>query len=223
MTDESTLVERALHGDQVAVRGLIDLLSPIIQVRVARTLLRHGPSRSPETIRSEVEDLTQEVFTVLFTEGGRVLRNWEPSKGLSLKNYVGLVTERRLVSLLRTNKRNPWRESPATSRSIDAKITPGTGTEREVVARQFLETVLDRLRLRLSERGLYMFRALFVEDRDPNDVATELGISRDAVHQWRSRCKKLLREIADDLLVETGLKPAQDPIVVVTSASSPGG
>ena len=221
MTDDAPLVERALRGDQQAVRKLIEQLTPVIQARVARTLLRHGAnSRSPETIRSEVEDLTQEVFTMLFSDGGRVLANWDPNKGLSLTNYVGLVTERRLVSLLRSNKRNPWRESPASSGSIDANITPQTGTEREVVARQFLETVLDRLRLRLSERGLYMFRVLFVEDRNANDVAATLGLSRAAVDQWRSRCKKLLREIADELLVETGLKPGGDPVVTVTSASA---
>lgn len=220
MSGESGLLENALGGDDLAIREIIDLLSPVIQARVARMVLRRGTNASPETVRVDVEDLTQEVFAVLFAEGGRILRNWDPSKGLSLRNYVGLVAERRLVSLLRTDKRNPWRESPASSGTIDAKLTPGEGVEREVLARQFLETVLDRLRLRLSERGLHMFHALFVEDRNPGEVADSLGISRDAVHQWRSRCNKMLREIADELLVESGLIPAEDPIVALTCPSS---
>lgn len=217
--NDTELIERALNGEEHSVRHLIDNLAPVIQARVARTLLRRGGS-NPDTIRAEVEDLTQEMFAVLFTEGGRVLRAWDPNKGMSLKNYVGLVAERRLVSLLRTDKRNPWRESPATTGTIDANLTPGEGAEREVLARQFLETVLDRLRLRLSERGLYMFRVLFVEDRSPDEVAATLGISRDAVHQWRSRCTKLLREIADQLLIESGIRPAKDPITALTASQA---
>lgn len=218
--DESSLLQSALSGNEPAVRALVDWVSPAVQARVARALLRRGGSQGPEALRTEVEDLTQEVFAILFADGGRVLRNWDASKGLSLKNYVGLVTERRVVSILRTDKRNPWRESPATSGSLEAKITPGDGMEREVLAREFLETVLDRLRLRLSERGLFMFRLLFVEDASPDEVAARLKITRDAVHAWRSRCTKMLRDIADELLVETGRAPGQDPLVAITSAST---
>ena len=52
----------------------------------ARKLISAG-----RDIRQEVEDLSQEVFLQLFAEGGRVLATWQPERGLTLLNFVGLV------------------------------------------------------------------------------------------------------------------------------------
>ena len=72
------------------------LLTPVIQARVARTLLaRRSHLGSDRNVRQEVEDMTQEIFLLLFHKGGQVLRSWEAGRGLSLKNFVGLVSERR--------------------------------------------------------------------------------------------------------------------------------
>ena len=64
-------------------------------------------------VRQDVEDLAQDVFLRLFEENGRVLRSWDPARGLSLENFAGLVAERHAISTLRTGKRNPWREDEA--------------------------------------------------------------------------------------------------------------
>ena len=53
------LVSRALAVDAAAVRQLVDLLTPVIQRRAARALLRR-PRRADRDIRQEVEDLAQE-------------------------------------------------------------------------------------------------------------------------------------------------------------------
>jgi RNA polymerase sigma-70 factor (ECF subfamily) len=172
-------------------------------------------------MRVEVEDVMQEVLHALFANDGRVLRNWDPEKGLSLQNYVGLVTERHLASMLRTGKRNPWREAPTSEGSLQAAITPKNAFEAELLAKEFLETVLDRLRMRLSPRGLHMFQALYVEQRSADDVGEEVGVSREAVHAWRARCTKILRSIANELLVETGRLPSANPLEALTLPPAP--
>ena len=112
--DKAVLVAHALSGDPAALTRLVALLTPVIQARVARTLLaRRFRLAAGRDVRQEVEDLSQEVFLALFARGGRVLRAWEPERGLSLENFVGLVAERQVLSFLRSSRRNPWPEETA--------------------------------------------------------------------------------------------------------------
>src|ERR1700688_1463911 len=114
------LVREALGGDQAALARLVSLLTPVIQARVARTLLaRRSHLGRDRNVRQEVEDLTQEIFLLLFLKGGQVLRRWEAGRGLSLKNFVGLVSERHVVSFLRSGRPNPSREEPSPAEEPD--------------------------------------------------------------------------------------------------------
>jgi hypothetical protein len=56
---------RALQREPVAVRSLIEAVSPVIQTRVARALLRPRSTRSQRRSPREVKNLTQEVFLAL--------------------------------------------------------------------------------------------------------------------------------------------------------------
>src|ERR1700710_2002550 len=111
--DTSGLVRQALTGDQTALTRLVALLTPVIQGRVARTLLaRRYRLAGGRDVRQEVEDLSQDVFLALFSRDGYVLRTWQAERGLSLENFVGLIAERQVLSFLRSGRRNPWKEEP---------------------------------------------------------------------------------------------------------------
>src|ERR1700742_4584307 len=112
--DTASLTRRALDGDQAALASLVAVLTPVIQARVARTLLaRRSFQSGGRSVRQEVEDLTQEVWVALFAREARVLRSWDAERGLSLPNFVGLVAERQVISFLRSGRRNPWKEEPS--------------------------------------------------------------------------------------------------------------
>ncbi|HEY2737525.1 MAG TPA: hypothetical protein VGK45_03920, partial [Thermoanaerobaculia bacterium] len=100
-------------------------------------------------VRQEVEDLTQEMFLLLFAENGKVLRSWQPERGLTLLNFVGLVTERRTASILRTGRRNPWQEDPTLIEDLD-RTSPESGPEEIVASREQMKLLLRRLTEELS-------------------------------------------------------------------------
>lgn len=198
--DDATLVERALDGDDDALRALIDKLTPIVQARVVRALGRRRDLSQSRDIRQEVEDMTQEVFGSLFAKGGRVLRTWDRSRGLSLYNFVGLVAEREVASILRTGIRNPWRDDPTLDDELAERAGAQQGPEDQIASREVLRVVLDHVRMQLSPLGMQMFQLLIVEGRDTQDVCEEVGMSADAVYAWRSRCAKLVKAIAADVM-----------------------
>jgi hypothetical protein len=88
----AALIERAIEGNRQAARELVDWLTPTIQKRVMRALLRRRHADHQRDIRQEVEDLTQSVFGALFKNDGQVLRRWDGARG-TLERFVGVVAE----------------------------------------------------------------------------------------------------------------------------------
>lgn len=197
--DTVALVRDALAGDQTALTRLVALLTPVIQARVARTLLAHrsllGANRN---VRQEVEDRTQDIFLSLFARDGRELRRWKAERGLSLENFVGLVSERNVWSFLRSGKRNPRKEEPMPEKDLNREARD-VDPEKNTAIRELLRLVLERLREELSPLGYHLFELLFVEDLSVPETMAASGLSADAVYAWRSRLRRLAQEILDDL------------------------
>ena len=112
------LLDRALSGDVAQLPGLVDRWTPVIQARIVRVLRRYSETADPR-VAQEVEDLVQQVFVALFENGAAALRAWQPERGLSLDNWVGLIAEQQILVLLRTRKRNPWTDEPALVEELD--------------------------------------------------------------------------------------------------------
>lgn len=198
--DPREVVQRALAGDGGAVRALIGELMPVIQARVARMLMRYAGQARGRDIRQELEDLCQEVFVLLFKDSGKVLKAWDPARGMSLANFVGLVAERRVLQVFRSNRQNPWSEDPTEARDLQAKESRRTASaEGAVAAKQLFDRMLDRLTVELSPLGMDMFRALLLEQRKVAEVASAYDMTLKAVYAWQSRLKKRVRKLAAEL------------------------
>lgn len=191
------LVAQALARDEGAIASLVDRLTPVIQARVARSLLSVGPGRAD--IRTQVEDLTQEIFLLLFADGGKVLADWQPARGLSLENFVGLVATRRTLSVLRTKKRGLEATSPPLPDDHEMAAAD-RGPEERTASRQQLRLLLSRLREELSPLGWHLFDLLFVQERSVEAVGAETDLSRDAIYAWRSRLRRRARHFFDELM-----------------------
>jgi len=192
------LVVGALAGDRLALTRLVAVLTPVVQARVARTLLARRWGAAGRDVRHEVEDLGQEIFLLLFTNDGRVLRSWQAERGLSLENFVGLIGERYTLSFLRSGRRNAWKEEPTAAEVLDVRVEE-PDPEVIVSSRQQLGLLLARLRENLSPLGLQIFQLLFVQELSLAETMAASGLSADAVYAWRSRLRRLARELMSDL------------------------
>ncbi len=184
---------RALAGDARALARLVARSTPVIQARVGRKLLA---GRASHAWRPMVEDLVQEVFLDLFRDDARTLRGWDPERGLSLDNFVGLVAERRACSYLRSTRKNPWREEPARDGDFDLPSREA-GPERRRAAKEMLDVVLERLQSELSPYAWQLFELLYIEEREVEEVCRILSMRRDAVYQQRHRLRQKVRDLWD--------------------------
>jgi RNA polymerase sigma factor (sigma-70 family) len=202
--DTVSLVKRALDGEPAAQNELVALLTPVIQVRVARTLLaRLSFLAGGRSVREVVKDLTQDVWVALIDRDWRVLRSWRPERGLSLANFVGLVAERQVLSFLRSGRRNPLKEEPLFTDEELETLSLDPGPEEILANREQLALLLDRLREDQSLQAVQLFDLLYVQELSPAEVQAVTGLSAAAVYQWRSR----LRREAQRLLAEMSETP----------------
>ncbi len=203
------LLDRALYGDRDAMAEVIRGLTPIVQARVARLLMR-SVDRGGADPRQAVRDLCQDVFVALFERNGHALRSWQPSKGMSLENYVGLIAERRVISTLRSAKRNPWTEDAVEPTALESGVNTASrvsGTiEGRMGHRDLLDRLLDRLVLELSPLGAAVFLMIWVEGKSVAEVSEALDMKANAVHAWRSRLMKKARALREELLSENPVR-----------------
>jgi RNA polymerase sigma factor (sigma-70 family) len=195
LSEDERLVADALAGDPKVRRQLATRLLGSIQREVVGVLRRAAAPRGRDP-RQEVQELTQDVLVLLFERDGQELRRWDPQRGRSLDSFVRLVARRRAARILDQGRGNPWADDPIDPTVVDAEA-PGDGDlARNLEERSMLGRVLDRLYAQMSPRDLELFQLLFVDERDPQEVADLLGMTRGAVNAWSYRTRKLARHIA---------------------------
>ncbi len=206
MLDTSPLtledVRRALARDQMACRRLVALLTPAIQARANAALERRRRGGGRAATHQEVVDYTQEVFVALFENDGRVLRSWDPARGASLPTFAGLVAERVVAAIARSGRRGGWREDPTMNEDLDQGLGATEHPELRIADRNLLGVLLDRLREALSPRGFLLFERLILEEQPAEDVARDQDMTLEALYAWRSRTKKLVAKLAEELAAE---------------------
>ncbi len=189
------VLEKALAGEETAQTQLVGCLTPVIQARVGQWLLYADPGRRS---RQSVEDLTQEVFIILFENDARILRHWDPKRGASLENFVGRVAELRVRSLTRSQKRDPWAEETVEDVEL-GHHSPEADPERRRASQELLELLLERLRATLSPLGWNLFQLLFLHELPVEEVSRITDQRPDSVYQWRRRLRKKARQLRDEL------------------------
>ncbi|MBN1962811.1 MAG: sigma-70 family RNA polymerase sigma factor [Deltaproteobacteria bacterium] len=200
------LLEQALSGQPNAVRSLIEYLAPVVKSRIVRTLTASAGATAGRDLQQEVLDLTQEVFAQLFINEGKILHSWDPERGLSLRNFVGMVAQRHVLSVLRSRKRNPFTDEPiADCDPIKNEITDGNSDFEEIMAsRDLLRELVRRLATLLSPLGLLAFELIIVRDCSVSEVQDATGLSPAAIYMWRSRLVRFARQIAEKIMLEQG-------------------
>lgn len=195
------LIARVIAREPAACRDFVERATPVIQSRVNAALARRR-----KVSRSEVLDLTQEVFRALLDDDAKILRSWDPARGATLLGFIAIVAERRAASFLVSGRKSGAREDPQDTEEL-LESDPGPTPEMHTISHDLLERILDQLRARLSDRGYEMFCLLFVEEADIPAICARTGLARDAVYTWKSRILRMVQAISTELESDPSASP----------------
>jgi RNA polymerase sigma-70 factor (ECF subfamily) len=171
----------ALTGEPRATSRLLDALRPVLVRRALRVL-------GARAERADLEDLVQDCFVRLLADDRRLLRSWDPQRGLSLRNFVGMICERQMRLAQRARARHGADPLDERGEPPSAADSPERCTELGAT----LRAVTRRLEQSLTPQGCALFRMLYVEEESVARVCSALSMSADAVYAWRSRMREML-------------------------------
>jgi RNA polymerase sigma-70 factor (ECF subfamily) len=134
----------------------------------------------------------QEVFVRLLTSDRRVLRAWDPARGLSVSSFVAMIAEREASSVLDSQRRTPRSDGLELHADLDEVHGAEAPGEQRQIARDLAVKLCEGLDAWLSPRGRALFQML-------EAVARRFGMPRSAVYAWRSRVGKRARQLLDEL------------------------
>lgn len=212
------VLPRALAGETSALASLIAAFTPVVQARAARALARRASSACGRPVRQELEDMTQEVLCLLFRDDGKILKSWDPARGMSLMNYVGLVAEREVGHILASGRRSPWALDPTDQADLEHAPAAEPSVEARLASGELFALVHARLREELSPKALELFHLLVVEEVGFEEAAAISGLSTGALYTWRSRLLSRARALRDE--IENVAGASRSPGTSVRGASA---
>jgi RNA polymerase sigma-70 factor (ECF subfamily) len=180
-----------VKGDATKRQEFAAQMLPIVQRRVKRALSAHERSVRSTARRHDPRDIVQDVFVTLLEREGHVLASWDPERGLSLPNFIGLVAERQVRSLLRSKQRSGWAEDPLGDLADEHEAV--LHSEGRVLARQELSALMSYLAERLSPRTVPLLHAVFVHDDSTEEVCETFALTANALYTFKSRLRTLTR------------------------------
>jgi RNA polymerase sigma-70 factor, ECF subfamily len=169
-------VERLRAGDPRTQEHFVAYFSELIQLKV-RARLR--------TVQA-MEDVKQETFA-------RVLTKLRTPNGIRsperLGSFVNSICNNVLLEQYRENHRTISIENESDQDFPDHD----TDVEREVADREMEQKVREILD-EMPERDRRILRAIFLEERDKDEVCREFGVARDYLRVLLHRAKKVFKE-----------------------------
>jgi RNA polymerase sigma-70 factor (ECF subfamily) len=173
-------VRRLTEGDAETERHFVGYFSPLLMIKLQHRL------RS----REQLEDLRQEVFL-------RVFRSLRQGTGLRraecLGAYVYSICNNVVLEYLREKSKPELSDE-----CVEEQRDPGAGVERELVnqeqSRQ-MRSVMNEM----TPKDRFLICAIFLDERDKDEVCREQGVRRDYMRVLLFRAKKRFRQ----LLAET--------------------
>jgi len=186
VTTSTSLLERLRQsGDAQAWARFVDIYTPLIYFWVRRI----------GVASDDVPDLVQEVFIVLI----RKLPEFQYDRRRSFGAWLRVTTENRCRDYLRRQRSN--RETPNSVDSVEPSLPDDVELFTETEYRQFVaRRALELMRTEFQPTTWKACWEHVVSGRSAAEIASELGISPNAVYVAKSRVLRRLREELADLL-----------------------
>jgi RNA polymerase sigma-70 factor (ECF subfamily) len=178
MNDESHLIQRAIDGDETALRSLWSKHAPHIDT-VVRRLVGHDMDLAA--------DVAQEVWIQIF----RALPSYRGDAQFS--TWAHRIAVNRTLNALRKTRRLA---------AIETEVEEDSAFVEMDTDRKFLAESIDQATAKLSPGARTVFVLHDVQGYTHEEIATELGItaggSKSQLFKARAKLRKLLAHLVDN-------------------------
>ena len=176
-TFDSAYVERVRAGDQQAERHFVGYFGELILLKL----------RSRLHSKQAIEDVRQETFVRAFA----LLRS---DGGVRNPESLGAVVNSICNHVLLEHYRRDSRSKPIEESDVERFVHPGPDALSLTISADTRRMVREVLQ-ELTERDRCLLVAIFLEERDRDEVCKEMQVNREYVRVLVHRAKGAFREI----------------------------
>ena len=143
----------------------------------------------------EAEDAAQETLMVVLDahRAGRFRRE----RG-RLHRWMFGMARRKVLAQLRRRSRDADRTATLSADGVDDAALSSRASQHQAWADALLESWLIRIRADFGRRTMEIFTRTVLQEESPEDVARDLGVTRNAVFMARHRVLKRLRRVREE-------------------------
>ena len=150
------------------------------------------------------KDLMQEIMLDLFK--GEALLRYDASRG-KFRTFFGVLVRHKALAMLQASARfsalssHAGPDSDDTAKPAAAKVIQNSLDDNEPFQKIF-SLALNELRARVNPETSDIFEMVVLQGRPPKEVAQYLGLNRNIVDKYCSRCRKSLQRIISEIRAE---------------------
>lgn len=174
-TFDASYIERLQHGDEVVAEHFVRYFGELITLKLRSRLRTH----------QAIEDVRQETFT-------RTLILIRSKRGIVHAERLGPLVNTICNNVLHEQYRSEGRADPLEEETAAALTERAPGVlatmisgETRVMVREVLDT--------LTERDRKVLQAVFLDEKDKDEVCREMGVTRDYIRVLLHRAKHSFR------------------------------
>jgi len=189
---ELSLVSLVLAKDQQAWKEFCRRYENLIVACTLKTLRRYHAKFNAD----DLADIVGEVWMVLLKDDMRKLRLFDPSRGYRLTSWLGLITTNCTIDQLRQRSSDNLVFDDVSTLELTPAETrrPDQGLEEMESAE-----LARRAIYQLSSEEQRFVVSCFHEERRPEDLAQELGITVNTVYSRKFKIREKLTRIVASL------------------------
>jgi len=192
---EQRLLARVLRGETRAWVELNRRYQNLIVSCVIRVLRRYGASFNAD----DLADLVSEVWVVLLRDDMRKLRLYDPRRGYRLASWLGLMATNCTIDQLRLRSSSSQCSYLEDLSGADRLlIDDGVHPESELEAQEAASLARRALAALSSEERAFVI-SCFHDERAPEELASELGITVNTVYSRKFKIREKLSRIVASL------------------------
>ncbi len=192
--DDFNLIRNCIAGDKKSWDQLVEKFGRLIYDSIIRTLRKFGRQVRQE----DLEDLHQNFFTDLLDNDHKVLKQFEGRNGCSLASYLRVIAVRKTIDYLRAlTPVVSLDEVSEQDGSFDylLKDLIVFNTQKDIEQKDAV-TLNAILLQELKEDEQRLCKMIFLDQRNPDCIAEDMGISIDHFYVRKQRMLQKLRKIA---------------------------
>ena len=184
--EELGLLSRMLDGSAHARTRFFLRDTPVVEARVRQSLRRCGSGVSED----DIQDMVSEIWLSLFEDDMRPLRRFDPARQIKVATWVGLLARNKTIDRLRTSHmgRTVSIDDGNTSREPPSSRPLPT----DEVERQEQRELAVKAMEQLSVEERRFMKAWYIEDREPEELASDFNIAIGTVYSRRFKIQAKL-------------------------------